>query len=376
MIKFNEALITGYEKKFINQALDQKSHAGDGPFSHKSSEELISLSKSKLVLLTPSCTHSLELAAILCDIKNGDEVIMPSYTFVSTANAFALRGAKIVFVDVDSKTMNIDLNMVERSINQKTKVIVPVHYGGTSCDMDELMALASKNNLLVVEAAAQGINSYYKKSHLGSIGDLGCLSFHETKNLHCGEGGALLVNNGKFIERSEIIRQKGTNRNQFLRGIVDKYTWVDLGSSYLLNEISSAFLYGQLQKLSDSTNYRLDLWNRYYDNLSMFCDKANFQIPYVPDYNSHNAHIFYIKLENISQRNQMIEYLKSNDIEAVFHYIPLHDSKPGSKYGIFAGDDKNTTSGSERLLRLPLHYNLSVSDIDLICDKVSDFFEL
>ena len=374
MIKFNIPLVTGYEKSSINSVLDKKDYAGDGSFTHKTSSKLNDLVSSEMSLLTPSCTHALELAALLCNIKKGDEVIMPSYTFVSTANAFALRGAKIVFVDVSPETMNLDLELVKESITSKTKVIVPVHYAGTSCDMDYLMAIAKEHDLIIVEDAAQGINSFYKKSHLGSIGHLGCLSFHETKNMHCGEGGALLVNSKEFIERAEIIRQKGTNRNQFIKGIVDKYTWVELGSSYLMNELSAAFLYGQIEGLSEASSYRLKLWDRYEKNLLKHSKEGYFEILQVPKYNSHNGHIFYLKLKSLSQRDNMLEFLKHNRISAVFHYIPLHTSNPGLKHGIFNGTDRYTTSGSEQLVRLPMHNCLSLSDIDYISSKVIDFF--
>jgi len=374
MIKFNVPLVTGFEKSSVNRVLDKKDFAGDGSFTHKTSSKLNELVSSEMSLLTPSCTHALELAALLCNVKKGDEVIMPSYTFVSTANAFALRGAKIVFVDVSPETMNLDLDLVKASITSKTKVIVPVHYAGTSCDMDYLMAIANEHNLIIVEDAAQGINSFYKKSHLGSIGHLGCLSFHETKNMHCGEGGALLVNSKEFLERAEIIRQKGTNRNQFIKGIVDKYTWVELGSSYLMSELNAAFLYGQIEGLSEASSYRLKLWDRYQKNLFKYSEEGYFEILQVPKYNSHNGHIFYLKLKNLSQRDNMLEFLKLNEISAVFHYIPLHTSNPGLKYGIFNGNDQFTTSGSEQLIRLPMHNSLSVSDIDYICSKVIDFF--
>lgn len=374
MIKFNVPYKSEFENTYVKDVLSGSLHAGDGPYGVRTQSKLCEITNSENVLLTPSCTHSLELAALLCDIKDGDEVIMPSYTFVSTANAFALRGAKIVFTDVDPLNMNISISNVKQSITSKTKAIVPVHYAGTSCEMSELLDIVKDKSIYVIEDAAQGIDSYYNGKHLGTIGDLGCLSFHETKNIHCGEGGALIINNPNFVEYAEIIRQKGTNRNQFLKGMVDKYTWTSLGSSYLLNELSSAFLLGQLESLDKQTSFRLQLWNRYNDNLKEVTKKFDFEILHVPDYNRHNAHIFYIKCKSIEVRDKLIKYLRSKDIDSTFHYLPLHLSKPGINFGRFEGHDNFTTKGSDGIARLPLHSSLSITDVDYICNQVKEFF--
>nr|AHF27135.1 lipopolysaccharide biosynthesis protein rffA [uncultured bacterium Contig1668] len=315
---------------------------------------------SAKVLLTPSCTASLEMAALLLDIQPGDEVIMPSYTFVSTANAFVLRGAKIVFVDVRPDTMNIDETLIEAAITDKTRVIVPVHYAGVACEMDTIMALAKKHNLFVVEDAAQGVMSTYKGRALGTIGHIGCFSFHETKNYTAGgEGGATLINDKALIERAEIIREKGTNRSQFFRGQVDKYTWRDIGSSYLMSDLQAAYLWAQLEAADRINQQRLALWQNYYDALAPLAKAGRIELPSIPDGCVQNAHMFYIKLRDIDDRSALINFLKEAEIMAVFHYIPLHGCPAGEHFGEFHGEDRYTTKESERLLRLPLFYNLS-----------------
>jgi dTDP-4-amino-4,6-dideoxygalactose transaminase len=370
-IPFNIPLVVGTEEKYLIEAISNRKFAGDGQFTKKCNlwfEEKLNVPR---VMLTTSCTHALEMAAILLNIKAGDEIIMPSYTFVSTANAFVLRGAKIIFVDIRPDTMNIDESKIEHAITNKTKVIVPVHYAGVACEMDTIMSLAKKHNLYVVEDAAQALMSTYKGSPLGTIGDIGCYSFHETKNYNCGEGGAILINNKRFIQRSEIIREKGTNRTLFLRGIVDKYRWVDIGSSYLPSELNAAFLYAQLEKSDDVNEKRLELWNEYYNNLK---DIKNIVLPFIPQGLKHNAHIFFIKLKNERQRQDLIYHLASLEIQSVFHYIPLHESKKCSQYYEFIGKNEYTTVESERLLRLPLYYDLSIDCVSYICNEIRRFF--
>jgi len=370
-IIFNIPLVVGKEEKYISETIANRKFSGDGIFTkkcHKWFENKLDVLK---VLLTPSCTHALEMAAILFDIKEGDEVIMPSYTFVSTANAFVLRGAKIVFVDIRPDTMNIDETKIENAITDKTKVIVPVHYAGVACEMDSIMKIAEKYDLYVVEDAAQGMMSSYKGRPLGTIGHIGAYSFHETKNYTCGEGGLIIINDEKFVQRAEIIREKGTNRSQFLRGIIDKYRWVDKGSSYLPSELNAAFLYAQLEKVDEVNNKRLELWNEYYKNLK---DIKDIILPTIPENCEHNAHMFYIKLKDSRVRQDLIYHLASFEIQSVFHYIPLHESQKCSKFYKFNGEDKYTTVDSERVLRLPLYYELTIENIQYICKVVKGFF--
>jgi dTDP-4-amino-4,6-dideoxygalactose transaminase len=375
MIPFNIPPYIGKEKEYIKKAIEKnRKLCGDGPFTKKCNdwfEEKFGIEKC---LLTTSCTHALEMAAILCDIKAGDEVIAPSYTFVSTVNAFVLRGAKIKFVDIRPDTMNIDEKLIEVAITNKTKVIIPVHYAGVACEMDKIMEIAKKYNLFVVEDAAQAMMSTYKGSVLGSIGDFGTYSFHETKNYSCGEGGSLLINNKDYIERAEIIREKGTNRSKFFRGQVDKYSWVDLGSSYLPSELNAAYLYAQLEEAEKINEDRLNSWNLYYELLSPLQEKGFIDLPFVPENCVHNAHMFYIKCANLEERTKLIDYLKENEILSVFHYIPLHSSRAGLKYGEFVGEDVYTTIESERLLRLPMYYGLKNEEIEYITFKVKEFF--
>lgn len=375
MINFNVPPIIGNEIKYIDETIQNHKICGDGKFTHKCNEWIENTTKVNKALLTTSCTHALEMAALLLNIKEGDEVIMPSYTFVSTADAFVLRGAKAVFVDINPKTMNIDENLIEGAITNKTKAIVPVHYAGVSCDMDKIMEIAKKHNLAVVEDAAQGIMSTYKGQALGTFGDFGCLSFHETKNFSMGEGGALLIRDEHFIESAEIIREKGTNRSKFFRGQIDKYTWIDAGSSYLPSDINAAYLWAQLEKAEEITNSRLSLWNMYYQNLEELQQEGKIELPYIPNYSNHNAHMFYIKTKDITERTELIHYLNQNGVNAVFHYIPLHISPAGQKYGRFYGEDIYTTKESERILRLPMYYSLKLEQVLFICEKVNDFYK-
>ncbi len=375
MIPFNIPPYIGKEDEYIKEAMI-KNHklCGDGPFTKKCNEWMEKKFKSEKVLLTTSCTHATEMAAILADIKEGDEVIAPSFTFVSSVNPFVLRGAKIVFVDINPKTMNIDANLIEAAITEKTKVIVPVHYAGVACEMDKIMEIAKKYNLIVVEDAAQGVMSEYKGKALGTIGEYGCFSFHETKNYSMGEGGALLIRDKENIEKAEIIREKGTNRSRFFRGQVDKYTWVDMGSSYLPSELNAAYLYAQLENAQLIYDDRMNSWNRYREGLQELENKGLIELPYIPENCKHNAHMFYIKCKDLEERTKLIDYLKQNGIYAVFHYIPLHSAEAGLKYGRFHGEDKYTTKESERLVRLPLYYGLKLEEVDLIIEKIKNFY--
>lgn len=374
MIPFNKPPCLGKEIEYITQAISNGKFSGDGPFTKKCSNWFESVLKCQKALLTTSCTHALEMAAILVDVKEGDEIIMPSYTFVSTANAFVLRGAKIVFVDIRPDTMNIDETKIESAITEKTKAIVPVHYAGVACEMDVIMDIASKHNLYVIEDAAQGVMSKYKGKHLGTIGHIGAYSFHETKNYSCGEGGAIIINDEKFIERAEVIREKGTNRSKFWRGEIDKYTWVDIGSSYLPSELNAAFLYAQLENAELINEDRLRSWNHYNELLKPLQEKGLIELPVVPDGCEHNAHMFFIKCRDVEERQSLVEYLKNEDIYSVFHYIPLHSSPAGKQFGRFFGEDRYTTVESERLLRLPMWYGLNIDDIDKICRSIIGFF--
>lgn len=375
MIAFNKPPYVGKEDEYIKEAMI-KNHklCGDGPFTKKCSKWMEEKFKSEKVLLTTSCTHATEMAAILANIKEGDEVIAPSFTFVSSVNPFVLRGAKIVFIDINPKTMNIDENLIEAAITDKTKVIVPVHYAGVSCEMDKIMEIAKKYNIIVIEDAAQGVMSEYKGKALGTIGEYGCFSFHETKNYSMGEGGALLIRDKENIEKAEIIREKGTNRSRFFRGQVDKYTWVDMGSSYLPSELNAAYLYAQLENAQLIFDDRMNSWNRYREGLQELEDKGLIKLPYIPKDCKHNAHMFYIKCKDLEERTKLIDFLKQNEIYAVFHYIPLHSAEAGVKYGRFHGEDKYTTKESERLVRLPLYYGLKGEEINLVVEKIKEFY--
>lgn len=374
MISFNIPPSTGKEGEFIAKAIENNKICGDGEFTHKCSNWIKERTNANQVLLTTSCTSALEMAAVLADIKPGDEVIMPAYTFVSTADAFVARGATIVFVDIRPDTMNIDENLIESAITNKTRAIVPVHYAGVSCEMDKIMAIAKKHNLIVVEDAAQGVMSKYKGRALGTIGDFGCYSFHETKNYSMGEGGAILINQEKYKEQAEIIREKGTNRSKFFRGQIDKYTWVDWGSSYLPSDINAAYLWPQLEIADEINNNRLETWNYYNDNLKELEDRGCIKRPVIPDGIEHNAHMYYIKAKDLDERTRLIKFLQHKDIQAVFHYIPLHTAPAGKKFGRFNGEDKYTTKESERLLRLPMYYNIKPEDRERVVTAIKEFY--
>ena len=374
MIKFNIPPITGKELDYIRQAIQNEKICGDGPITKQASEWLEHNLNVPKVLMTTSCTHALEMTAILSDIQPDDEVIMASYGFSSTANAFVMRGAKIVFIDIRPDTMNMDEKLVESAITNKTKAIVPMHYAGVSCEMNLIMDLAKKYNIRVIEDAAQGIMSTYYNKPLGSIGDFGTFSFHETKNYSMGEGGALSLTKQKDFEKAEILREKGTDRSKFLRGQLDKYTWQDMGSSYLPSELNVAYLMAQLEIADTINKSRLTIWERYYNNLEELQNQEKLQLPYIPNHCTHNAHMFYIKTKDIKERTNLIDYLKANNISAVFHYVPLHSANAGLKYGIFSGEDKYTTVESERLLRLPLYYGLSSDDVDKVSHCIKEFY--
>lgn len=373
MISFNVPPVTGREVEYMQDAISRNKICGDGYYTKLCNKWIEDTTGTAKALLTTSCTHATELAAILCNIKPGDEVIMPSYTFVSTADAFVLRGAKIVFVDIRPDTMNIDEKLIENAISDRTAAIVPVHYAGVSCEMDAIMALADKYNLKVVEDAAQGVTAKYKGRHLGTIGDFGCYSFHETKNYSMGEGGAILIKNISDVDRAEIIREKGTDRSKFLRGQIDKYTWVSEGSSYLPSDLNAAYLYAQLEIAQNVFDDRMSTWNTYNEAFVDLRDKGYIETPVIPDACEHNAHMYYIKLENLKQRTAFIEYMKKNDILTVFHYIPLHTAPAGKKYGVFSGEDRYTTKESERIVRLPLYYNMG-NDVNRVIDAVNRYF--
>ncbi|ANC39950.1 dTDP-4-amino-4,6-dideoxygalactose transaminase [Hafnia alvei] len=375
MIPFNAPPVVGTELEYMQAAMSSGKLCGDGGFTRRCQQWMEQRFGSAKVLLTPSCTASLEMAALLLDIQPGDEVIMPSFTFVSTANAFVLRGATVVFVDLRPDTMNIDETKIEAAITDKTRAIVPVHYAGVACEMDTIMALAKKYNLFVVEDAAQGVMSTYKGKALGSIGHIGCFSFHETKNYTAGgEGGATLINDPALIERAEIIREKGTNRSQFFRGLVDKYTWRDIGSSYLMSDLQAAYLWAQLEAAEKINQRRLQLWQNYYDAFLPLAKNGKVELPSVPDDCQQNAHMFYLKLNDIEQRSAFISYLKEAEIMSVFHYIPLHECPAGERFGHFAGENNFTTKESERLARLPLFYNMSDVNQRTVINTILSFF--
>ena len=374
MICFNVPPYTGKEIDYIKKAVENHKICGDGEFTKKDSEWIENKTGTAKCLLTTSCTHATEMAALLLDIKPGDEVIMPSYTFVSTADAFVLRGATPVFIDIKPETMNIDENLIEDAITDKTRAIVPVHYAGVGCEMDKIMDIAKRHNLKVVEDAAQGIMASYKGKPLGTFGDFGAFSFHETKNFSMGEGGALLIRDKENIERAEIFREKGTDRSKFFRGQVDKYRWQDFGSSYLPSELNAAYLYAQLEEADTIQTARMARWNQYHEKLSPLAEQGRIQLPFIPDYCEHNAHMFYIKTKDMAERTDLINYMKSKDVLTVFHYVPLHSAPAGLKYGRFHGEDKYTTKESERLLRLPMYYSLTPDDCEYVADQVLNFY--
>lgn len=372
MIPFTKISITELEKRYIEEALENEKICGDGKFTKRCTEWFKENCNINNLLLTTSCTHSLELAALLSELKEGDEVLVPSYTFVSTADAILLRGAKPVFVDIDERTFNMDVNSIEEKITPKTKAIFPVHYAGVACDMDEIMKIAKKYNLIVVEDAAQGVLAYYKDRPLGTIGDYGCFSFHETKNYVMGEGGAIIVkDNDKFLD-AEIIREKGTNRSQFVRGVVDKYTWHKVGSSYLPSDILAAMLYGQLERSDEIMKKRMNIWNKYNESFKLLEEKGKLIRPYIPNYAKHNAHMYYIILPNEETRNTLMENLKERGISAVFHYIPLHTSPMGIKLGYKKGDLPVTEEYAGRLLRLPLYADMTEDETEYVCKTIDE----
>lgn len=374
MIPFNVPPFIGKEKEYVLKAIDSHKICGDGEYTKKCNEWFEKRFKAPKVLLTTSGSTALDMAALLCEIVPGDEVILPSYTFSSTANSFVLAGAKLVFVDIRPDTMNIDENKIERAITEKTKVICPVHYAGIACEMDTIMEIARKHNLLVVEDAAQAVMSTYKGRALGTIGDFGCFSFHETKNYSMGEGGAIVINNEDYIEKAEILREKGTNRAKFFRGQVDKYTWVDFGDSFLPSEINAAYLWAQLENADLINDNRIESWNTYLNAFRSLADEGKIVLPTVPDGCVHNAHMFYIKCRNLEERTSFISEMRKKDIGCVFHYVPLHSAPAGLKFGRFNGEDKYTTSESDKLVRIPLYYGLTNDDRQTVIDAVFNFF--
>ncbi len=375
MIPFNVPPYVGKEEEYISTAIKKRKICGDGEFTKKCNEWIENRTNTTKALLTTSCTHAIEMAALLCEIYPGEEVIMPSYTFVSTADAFVLRGAVPVFVDIRPDTMNIDERLIEEAITERTRAIVVVHYAGVACEMDFIMDIAKKHGLLVIEDAAQGVMSSYKGKALGTIGDFGCYSFHETKNYSMGEGGALLIHNKKDVANAEIIREKGTNRSQFFRGMVDKYSWVEKGSSYLPSELNAAYLYAQLEKADIINEKRLKLYRLYYELLLPLKEKGYVELPTVPKGCVPNGHMFYLKVKDLGERTSLIQYLKEKGISAVFHYVPLHSAPAGRKYGRFFGEDKFTTKESERLLRLPMYYELSERKVEEVAEAVGSFWK-
>lgn len=377
MINFNVPPFTGREMEYIRQAVENQKICGDGEFTKRCNEWIEQKTGTAKCLLTTSCTHATELTALLADIKEGDEVIMPSYTFVSTADAFVLRGAKVVFVDIRPDTMNIDETLIEDAITERTRAIVPVHYAGVSCEMDTIMDIAKRHNLLVIEDAAQGIMASYKGKALGAIGDMGCFSFHETKNFSMGEGGALLLQDEKYIENAEIFREKGTDRSKYFRGQVDKYRWMNYGSSYLPSDMNAAYLWAQLELADEITNARLARWNQYNELLQPLQERGILELPTIPEGCVHNAHMYYAKAKDLKERTELIDFLKEeNGVHAVFHYVPLHSAPAGIKFGRFHGEDKYTTKESERLFRLPMFYALTEEEVNYIVSKVKEFYHV
>lgn len=375
MIDFNIAPFTGNEIEYMRQAVQNKKICGDGPFTKKCHNWIENRFHAQKVLLTTSGTTALEMAAILCDLHEGDEVILPSYTFSSTATSVVLTGAKLVFVDIRPDTMNIDETKIEDAITDKTKAIIAVHYAGVACEMDTIMEIARRYNLKVIEDAAQGVMSTYKGRYLGTIGDFGCYSFHETKNYSMGEGGALVINDARYNEQAEILREKGTNRAKFFRGQIDKYTWVDYGSSYLPSDLNAAYLYAQLEKAEEVNDNRLTSWNDYHDAFRELGKTEKLELPVIPEGCVHNAHMYYVKLRDLKQRTEFLSYMRENEIYSVFHYIPLHSSPAGMRFGIFHGEDKYTTIESERIARLPMYYGLSEKNREYVIKKVVQFFD-
>ncbi len=375
MISFNIPPIIGEEYQYVKQAIDSHKICGDGEFTKKCHAWMEERFNAQKVLLTTSGTTALDMAMILCDLQPGDEVILPSYTFSSTATACVLVGAKLVFVDIRPDTMNIDETKIEAAITDKTKVIMVMHYAGVACEMDAIMDIAHRHNLIVIEDAAQGVMSTYKGKYLGTIGDLGCYSFHETKNFSMGEGGALVINNPIYNDRAEIIREKGTNRARFFRGQVDKYTWVDRGDSYLPSEMNAAYLWAQLLQADEITKNRMTTWYAYYNALKPYVDAGRIEFQYIPEYCTHNAHMFYIKLKDLDDRTNFLSYMRGHGVGCVFHYVPLHSAPAGLQFGRFDGVDMYTTRESDRLARLPLYYGIKEDDLDYVIQTLMNFFK-
>ena len=375
MINFNVPPYVGKEIEYIKDVISKRKICGDGEYTKKCNKWMEEKFNADKVLLTTSGTSALDLSMLLCDLKTGDEVILPSYTFSSTANAFAIYGAKLVFVDIRPDTMNIDETKIEAAITDKTRAIIVVHYAGVACEMDTIMDIAKRHNLLVVEDAAQGVMSKYKGKYLGTIGDMGCYSFHETKNYSMGEGGAIIINNPEYIERAEILREKGTNRSKFYRGQVDKYTWVDIGDSFLPSELNAAYLWGQLEMAEEINDNRLNVWNRFYNAFKPLEEAGRVELPFIPTDCVHNAHMFYLKCKDLNERTAFISFMKEKGVQCVFHYIPLHSAPAGLKYGRFVGEDKYTTKESERLVRLPMYYGMTEEEQKTVIDSVLDYFK-
>ena len=375
-IPFNVPPCVGGEEKYLAQVIASHKICGDGVFTKKCNQWMEERFQTPRVMLTTSGSSALDMAAFLCDLQPGDEVILPSYTFTSTANAFVLTGARLVFVDIRPDTMNIDESKIEAAITDKTRVIVPVHYAGIACEMDAIMEIARRHNLKVVEDAAQGVMSTYKGQALGTIGDFGCYSFHETKNYSMGEGGAILINDPAYIEKAEVLREKGTNRSKFYRGQVDKYTWIDFGDSFLPSELNAAYLWAQLEKADEINESRLAIWNGYYRALEKLQNAGKIELPTIPEGCVHNAHMFYIKCRDLRERTEFISYMAERGIGCVFHYIPLHSAPAGLKFGRFSGENRYTTVESDRLVRLPIYYGMMQEELEWVCENVKSFYSM
>ena len=375
LIHFNVPPFVGTEFKYMQEAVDNHKICGDGPFTQRCNQWIEERFQTPKAMLTTSGSSALDMSALLCGIKPGDEVILPSYTFSSTANAFVLAGATLVFVDIRPDTMNIDETKIEAAVTEKTKVIAPVHYAGVACEMDAIMDIAKRHHLMVVEDAAQGIMSTYKGRPLGTIGDFGCFSFHETKNFSMGEGGAILINNRDYIEQAEILREKGTNRSQFFRGQVAKYNWVDFGDSYLPSDLNAAYLWAQLEVADEINANRLATWNAYWQACLPYAERGLVSLPTIPEHCVHNAHMFYLKFPDLETRQSYIKFMRENEILCVFHYVPLHSAPAGLKFGRFHGEDVHTTADSDRLVRLPLYYNIARDDLNKVIEKTLAFIE-
>ena len=374
MISFNIAPFMGKEFDYIQEAIESRHISGDGKFTKLCDRWMEERFNAEKIMLTTSGTTALDMAMIMCDLEPGDEVILPSFTFSSTATSAVLAGANLVFVDIRPDTMNIDEDKIEEAITDRTRVISVVHYAGVSCDMDKIMDIARRHSLIVVEDAAQGVMSSYKGKALGTIGDFGCYSFHETKNYSMGEGGAIVINNPAYIEMAEILREKGTNRSKFYRGQVDKYTWVDFGDSYLPSEINAAYLWAQLEKADEINNNRMEAWNFYNDSLKPLRDAGLIELPTIPDYAEHNAHMYYIKLKDLETRSDFLQFMRDREIGCVFHYVPLHSAPAGRKFGRFHGEDTYTTVESDRLVRLPMYYGITEEDKETVISSIKEYF--